>query len=179
MWNPRGSPHRLPRRTKGSKQKSTSNPGSPHKQKYDQGGSPQAELRPGRLPTSRTETREPTWLAGWLAVGGITTREPVMRLGGWVAGWGAGWLAEAQRGSQRPREAQRGPGRPWVEQACRALGWRRRLCRGLLEAFFRELGPFKKRLPNISVADKTQKFAVVKSSWKRFVRNWCRLLVNG
>ena len=35
--------------TKGSKQKSTSNPGPPHKQKYDQGGSPQAELRPGRL----------------------------------------------------------------------------------------------------------------------------------
>ena len=83
---------------------------------------PQAELRPGnwlagwlvggittrgRLPTSRTKTRELTWLAGWLAVGGITTREPVMRLAGWLAGWGAGWLAEAQRGSERPREAQR------------------------------------------------------------------------
>ena len=42
---------------------------------YDQGGSPQAELRPGRLPTSRITTRAPThkqnydqgagWLVGW------------------------------------------------------------------------------------------------------------------
>ena len=79
--------------------------------------SPQAELRPGSLPTSRITTRE---LAGWLA-GGITTREPVMRLAGWLAGWGAGWLAEAQRGPERPREAQRGG--PWIEQACHALGW--------------------------------------------------------
>ncbi len=66
----------------------------PHKQNYDQGGSPQAELKPGSLPG---------WLVGWLA-GGITTREPVMRLAGWLAGGLAGWL--------RPREAQRGPERP-------------------------------------------------------------------
>ena len=55
---------------------------------YDQGGFPQAELRPGRLPTTRITTREPTYIrtsrittrelaAGWLA-GGITTREPVV-----------------------------------------------------------------------------------------------------
>ena len=39
-----------------------------HKQNYDQG------------------------MAGWLA-GGITTREPVLRLAGWLAGGLAGWLA--------------------------------------------------------------------------------------
>jgi len=53
-------------------------------------------------------TRE---LAGWLA-GRITTREPVMRLAGYIAGWLAGGLAgclvEAQRGPERPREAERG-----------------------------------------------------------------------
>ena len=38
----------------------------------------EAELRPGSPPTSKITTRE---LAGWLA-GGITTREPVMRLAG-------------------------------------------------------------------------------------------------
>ena len=46
----------------------------------DQGGSPQAELRPGSLPTSRITTRE--LLAGWLA-----------ELAGWLAGWLGGWLA--------------------------------------------------------------------------------------
>ena len=80
---------------------------APHEQNYDQGGSPQAELRPGSLPTSRIVYDQGTgWLVGWLA-GGITTREPVMRLAGWLAGWLgvlAGWL--------RPREAQRGPERP-------------------------------------------------------------------
>ena len=81
----------------GSKQKSTSNPGPPHKQNY---------IRPARLPTSyvgrlptsrimydqgacRITTRE---VAGCLA-GGITTREPVLRLAGWLAGWLGGWLA--------------------------------------------------------------------------------------
>ena len=109
-------PNRNPLQTQGLPISRSTTREVPHKQNYDQGGSPQAELKPGSLPG---------WLVGWLA-GGITTREPVMRLAGWLAGWGAGWLAEAQRGSQRPREAQRGPGRPWVEQACRALGWRRR-----------------------------------------------------
>ena len=56
---------------------------APYKQNFDQGGSPQAELRPGTLPTSRITTRE---LAGWLA-GGITTREPVLRLAGWLGSW--------------------------------------------------------------------------------------------
>ena len=32
--------------------------GAPHKQIYDQGGSPQADLQPGRLPTSRFTNRE-------------------------------------------------------------------------------------------------------------------------
>ncbi len=86
-------------------------PRASHKQNYDQGGSPPAELRPGRLSASRITTTKPTylpqaelrpesWLASWLA-GGIATRKPVMHL--------AGWLAEAQRGPERPREAQRGP----------------------------------------------------------------------
>ena len=102
--------------------------------------SPQAELRPGRLPTSRTTydqeaphkqnynqgayvptsritTREPmypqaelqpgTWLARWLAEL-HTTRVPVMRLAGWLAGGLAGWLAAAKRGPDRPRKAERG-----------------------------------------------------------------------
>ena len=81
-------------------------PRASHKQNYNQGASPPAELRPGRLSTSRITTREPTllpptsrittrelasWLAGWL--GGLcTTRKPVLRLAGWLVGWG-GWLA--------------------------------------------------------------------------------------
>ena len=46
------------------------------------------------------------WLAGWLAQGqGITTREPVTRLAGWLAAFGmAGWLR-----LRKAREAQRGP----------------------------------------------------------------------
>ena len=77
---------------------------APHKQNYDQGAYPQAELRPG------------SWLAGWLA-----------ELAGWLAGWLGGWLAgllrprKAQKGPERPREAQRSGA--WIEQACRALGW--------------------------------------------------------
>ena len=79
------------------------------------GGYPQAELRPGSIPTSRITTWQPThkqnydqgtgWLDGWLA-GGITTREPVMRLAGWLLG--AGWMAESQRGPKCPREAEHG-----------------------------------------------------------------------
>ena len=71
--------------TEGSKQKSTSNPGPPHKQNY---------ILPARLPSSRITTREPThkqnydqgtgWLAGW---------RNYERLAGWLAGGLAGWLA--------------------------------------------------------------------------------------
>ena len=46
----------------------------------------------------------------------MTTRE----LAGWLAGFG--WLAEAQRGPEWPREAQRG--RAGIEQACHAFGWK-------------------------------------------------------
>ena len=90
--------------------------------------------RPGKLPTSRITTREPThkqnydqgagWLAGRLA-GGITTRKPFLALGwlaGWAAGWLAGWLRPKERGQDRPREAQRVGA--WIEQTCHALGWR-------------------------------------------------------
>ena len=113
-------------KTWGSTQKSISNPGPPHKQNYDQGVSPQAELRPGRFPTSRIMTREPAHkqnyrnttreLAGWLA-GGITSREPVVHLAGWLAGQRlAGRLAEPQRGPERRTVDT------YIEQACHALG---------------------------------------------------------
>ena len=96
--------------------------------------SPQAELRPGRLPTSRITTREAhhkhnydqgaypqaerpgTWLTGWLA-----ELRPGNLSCAWFGGL-AGWWAEAHRGPERPREAQRGGA--WIEQACHALGWR-------------------------------------------------------
>ena len=108
----------------------TSNPGPSHKQNYDQGGSPQAELRPGRLPTSKITTREPypqaelrpgTWLAGWLA-----ELRPGNLSSAWLAGWLVGWLAgglkprEAQRGPERPREAQRGG---CVDRTSLSCGW--------------------------------------------------------
>ncbi len=81
-WNPRGSPRGLLL-------------GFQTEIHFKPRASPQAELRPGRLPTSRITTREaelrpgspPTSrittreLAGWLA-GGITTKEPVTRLAG-------------------------------------------------------------------------------------------------
>ena len=70
---------------------------APHKQNFDQGGSPQAELRPGSLPTSRITTRD---LAGWLA-GWRNYDEGACPALCWLAGWGAGWLAEAQRGPER------------------------------------------------------------------------------
>ena len=105
-------------------------------------GLPQAELRPGRVPTRRITTRlstsrittmEPTyptsrittrelasWLTGWL--GGL---QPGNLSCAWLAGWLAGgWLAgrlrlrEAQRGPERPREAQRCGA--WIERACHA-----------------------------------------------------------
>ena len=67
-----------------------------HLQGTSEGGSPQAELRPGKAPHKQNYVREHIYpqaefrqgtgrLAGWLA-GGITTREPVMRLAGWLAG---------------------------------------------------------------------------------------------
>ena len=86
--------HRVPNR----------NPLQTHKQNYDQGGSPQAELRPGSLPTSRITTRE---LAGWLAELCLYDLGACPALG-WLAGWLVGWLAEAQRGPERRREAERG-----------------------------------------------------------------------
>ena len=87
-------PNRNPLQTQGLPTSRITTREAPHKQSYDQGGSPQAELRPGSLPTSRITTRE--LLAGWLA-----------ELAGWLAGRLGGWLA----GLLRPRKAQRGPER--------------------------------------------------------------------
>ena len=60
------------------------------------------------------------WLAGWLAQGqGITTREPVTRLAGWLAAWGmAGWLRP-----RKAREAQRGPERRSVDRTSLSCAW--------------------------------------------------------
>ncbi len=71
---------------------------------------PQAELQPG------------TWLARWLAEL-HTTRVPVMRLAGWLAGGLAGWLAAAKRGPERPREAQRGTEKRSVERTSLSCAW--------------------------------------------------------
>ena len=103
--SPRGQPlrrvpNRNPLQTQGLPTSRITTREAPHNQNYDQGGSPQAELQPGSLPTSRITTKE---LAGWLA-GRITTREPIVRLAGWLAGWGGGWLAEAQRGPRNNRK---------------------------------------------------------------------------
>ena len=54
------------------------------------GGSPQAELRPGSLPTTRIMYDQGAgWLAGWLA----ELRPGSPRSLGWLAGWLGGWLA--------------------------------------------------------------------------------------
>ena len=45
-----------------------------------------------------------------------------------------------------------------MDRTSLSCAWLEAATRGLLEAFFRELGPFKKRLPNMSVADKTGHF---------------------
>ena len=88
---------------------------------------PQAELRPGRLPTSRP---------GRLPTSIITTREPTHKQNydqglRWLAGWrnydqgtcGAlglgGWLA----GGLKPREAQRGPERRNVDRTSLSCAW--------------------------------------------------------
>ncbi len=103
-------------------------PRASHKQKYDQGGSPPAELRPG---SPQAELRPGSLLAGWLAGSGDYDQETCHALG-WLAGWLGGWLAgrlrprEAQRGPERPREAQRCGA--WIERAChagilRGVGW--------------------------------------------------------
>ena len=64
---------------------------APHKQNYDQGSSPQAELQPGNLPTSKITTRELAgWLAGWLAA--LQPGNLFLHLAGWLAGRLAGWL---------------------------------------------------------------------------------------
>ena len=79
-------------------------------------GLPQAEFRPGRLPSSRITTREPThkqnydqgtgWLAGW---------RNYERLAGWLAGGLAGWL--------RPSESQRGPERRSMYRTSLSCAW--------------------------------------------------------
>ena len=100
-----------------TKQKSTTNPGPPHKQPgkflaskimcdqptsrimYVQEAYPQAELPRG------------SWLAGWLVV----LRPGSLRL--------AGWLRRPREAEdRRPREAQRGGA--GMEQACHAFGWK-------------------------------------------------------
>ena len=90
---------------------------APHKQ-GDQGGSPQAELRPGSPPTTRITTRELA-VAGWLA-GGIS------KLASWLAVGLAGWLAKAQKGRERPREAQRGTETRSVDRTSPSCAWLRR-----------------------------------------------------
>ena len=90
-----------------SKQKSPRNPGPPHKHNYDQRGSPQAELRAGRLPTSIITTRDlptaritpGTWLANWR-----TEIQPGNLSRAWLADWLGGWLASGLK----LREAQGG-----------------------------------------------------------------------
>ena len=67
---------------------------------------------------------------------------------GWLAGGLAGWL--------RPREAQRGPERRSVDRTSLSCAW---LEAALLEAFFRDLGPFKKRLPNTYICELLIKLA--------------------
>ena len=78
-------PNRNPLQTQGLPTSRITTREAPHKQSYDQGGSPQAELRPGSLPTSRITTRE--LLAGWLA-----------ELAGWLAGrLGGAWIEQTCR----------------------------------------------------------------------------------
>ena len=115
----------------------------PHPQNCDQGGSPQAELRPGSLhttlPASRITTRElASWLAGWLGGLYIYDQEMCPALG-LLAGWLGVWLVVGRPWVSSgfllgllpymlvyiccgPRGAQRGGA--WIEQACHALGWR-------------------------------------------------------
>ena len=94
-WNPRGSPRGLPL---GFQTEIHFKPRASPQQNYDQGISPQAELRPWRFPTSRITTREPTH------------KQNYDQGAGWLAG--SGWLAEAEIG---------GVG---MEQACHASGWK-------------------------------------------------------
>ena len=89
-----------------------------HLQGTSEGGSPQAELQPGKAPHKQNYVREHIYpqaefrqgtgrLAGWLAElrpGNLSCAW----LAGWLAGGLAGWLAESQRGPKRPREAERG-----------------------------------------------------------------------
>ena len=126
VWNPRGSPrglplcrvpNRNPLQTQGLPTSKTLSREAPHKQ-GDQGGSPQAELRPGSPPTTRITTRELA-VAGWLA-GGIS------KLASWLAVGLAGWLAKAQKGRERPREAQRGTEKRSVDRTSLSCAWLRR-----------------------------------------------------
>ena len=88
-----GVPNRNPLHTKGLPTGKTM---------YDQGGSPQAELRPGRqnydegpyVPTSRITTRELAGGQAELRPGNLSCAW----LASWLAGRLAGWLAEPHRG---------------------------------------------------------------------------------
>ena len=112
LWNPRGSPRGL-------------SLGFQTGIHFKPMVSPQAELRPGRLPTNRITTREaphkrfydqgayvPTKrittraLAGWL-VGWRNDDQGACLALGWLAGWLVGGLAGWLR-PREPREAQRG-----------------------------------------------------------------------
>ena len=75
-------PNRNPRQPHGIPIITSSTTECPHKQNYDQGGSPQAELKPGSLPG---------WLvAGWGRKYYQGTCHSLGRLGGWLGGWLAG-----------------------------------------------------------------------------------------
>ena len=97
---------------------------APHKQNYDQEGSPQAESRPGSLCTHKqnydqgaypqTELCTTRELAGWLAELCLYDLGACPALG-WLAGWWAGWLAEAQRGPERRSVDRTGLSCAWLE----------------------------------------------------------------
>ena len=94
-----------------------------HNPGYDQGGSPQAESRPGSLCThnqnydqgaySQTELCSTRELAGWLAELCLYDLGACPALG-WLAGWLVGWLAG---------KAQRVPERPSVERTSLLCAW--------------------------------------------------------
>ena len=61
-------PNRHPLQTKGFPTSRITTREAPHKQNYDQGGSPQEVLRPGSLCTHKeNHDKGAGWLAGWLA----------------------------------------------------------------------------------------------------------------
>ena len=88
-----GVPNRNPLQTQGLPASRITTREVPHKHNYDQGGSAQAELRPGRIPTRRITTSE---VAGWLA-GGITIREVGTLDRNWVGTLGRNWVETASQ----------------------------------------------------------------------------------